>query len=487
MKTSDTPTTRGNASSEASRDATSPASVPQRSALEMLKDEYESSNAPAYLAQVAAACQREGRSEQEAAAFILAESPYELEPDAVKAIVHDAFNGIGLPTEDELAAQQLARQQREFFNRRYEFRRNEVKGVTEYRERKKLKTSFRPVDKSVMHSIALDAHEEGIDMWDRDVVRFTDSLRVRPYSPFDDYIYSLPKWDGKERIDKLFARVPSADERWKHYAHRWFVGMVAGWLQMGTRQHGNELMPLLIGGQNTGKSTFCRLLLPRELEDYYTDDVTLDSRAEVQRLLGRFGLLNLDELDRIPDSRVPMLKNLLQLPRTTQRRAYTTQIEHRPRYASLIGTTNSTAILSDLTGSRRFLCVEIPDDAHIDVTTSINHRQLYAQAYAELRQGFRYWLTKEEEEEIALVNARYHQLPPLAEDIAAVFMAAQPDDPEARWLTAKEIALAACPQKAQRLSNKAYKEIRTIMENFIKSPSEKTRKGMTYCVKEAKE
>ena len=94
--------------------------------------------------------------------------------DAVKAIVHDAFKGIGLPTEDELAAQQLARQQREFFNRRYEFRRNEVKGVTEYRERKKLKTSFRPVDKSVMHNIALDAHEEGINMWDRDVVRYID-------------------------------------------------------------------------------------------------------------------------------------------------------------------------------------------------------------------------------------------------------------------------------------------------------------------------
>ena len=487
MNNPNTSNKKGNASKEASQDALSHTSVPQRSALEMLKDEYESSNSPAYLAQVAAACQHEGQSEQEATAFILTESPYELDREVVSAIVHDAYNGIGLPTKEQLAAQQMARQQREFFNRRYEFRRNEVKGVTEYRERKKLKTSFRPVDKSVMHNIALDAHEEGIDMWDRDVVRYIDSLRVRPYTPFDDYIYSLPRWDGRERIEKLFARVPSADERWKLYAHRWFVGMVAGWLQRGTREHGNELMPLLIGGQNTGKSTFCRLLLPRELEDYYTDDVTLDSRLEVQRMLGRFGLLNLDELDRIPDSRVPMLKNLLQLPRTTQRRAYTTQIEHRPRYASLIGTTNSTAILSDLTGSRRFLCVEIPDDAHIDVTTRINHRQLYAQAYTELKQGFRYWLTKEEEQEIALVNARYNQLPPLAEDIAAVFMAAQPDDPEARWLTAKEIALATCPRKAQKLSNLAYKEIRTIMEKFIGSPCEKRRKGMTYCVKEAKE
>ena len=150
------------------------ASVRQRSALEMLKDEYESSNAPAYLAQVAAACQHEGQSEQEATAFILTESPYELDREVVSAIVHDAYNGIGLPTKEQLAAQQLARRQREFFTRRYEFRRNEVKGITEYRERKKLKTNFRPVDKSVMHNIALDAHEEGINMWDRDVVRYID-------------------------------------------------------------------------------------------------------------------------------------------------------------------------------------------------------------------------------------------------------------------------------------------------------------------------
>ena len=183
MNNPNTSNKKGNASKEACRDALSHTSVPQRSALEILKDEYESSNSPAYLAQVAAACQHEGQSEQEATAFILTESPYELDQEVVSAIVHDAYNGIGLPTKEQLAAQQMARQQREFFNRRYEFRRNEVKGVTEYRERKKLKTSFRPVDKSVMHNIALDAHEEGIDMWDRDVVRYIDSLRVRPYTP----------------------------------------------------------------------------------------------------------------------------------------------------------------------------------------------------------------------------------------------------------------------------------------------------------------
>lgn len=469
----------------------SPASAPQRSALEMLKDEYESSNSPAYLTRVAQACLCEGQNEADAVEFILAESPFELEQEDVAELVHKVYASkettCCIPVQEDEGftntEQQLARQQREFLTRRYQFRFNDVKGLTEYRERKKLKVSFRPVDKRVMHTIALNAHEEGITMWDRDVVRYLESDRIHPYYPFDDYVHQLPKWDGKERIEKLFARVPSTNEQWKVFAHRWFTGMVAGWLQMDTHRHGNELMPILIGGQNTGKSSFCRLLLPRELEDYYTDDVTLNSRAEVQRLLGRFGLLNLDEMDRFPESQVPMLKNLLQLSRTTQRRPYSTLIEHLPRYASFIGTTNTPAVLSDLTGSRRFLCVEILDDSHIDVTTPVNHAQLYAQAYAELKQGFRYWLTKEEEQEMAKANARYRHVPALAEEIAAVFTSASEEGPNAQWLTAKEIIQEVSPKKVHTLTNRTYKEIRSIMENYIHAPSKEARKGLVYCVK----
>ena len=51
--------------------------------------------------------------------------------------------------------------------------------------------------------------------------------------------------------------------------------------------------------------------------------------------------------------------------------------------ASFIATTNDRQPLTDPTGSRRYICCDI--DGIIDTDTPIDHRQLYAQAVAELQ------------------------------------------------------------------------------------------------------
>ncbi len=61
--------------------------------------------------------------------------------------------------------------------------------------------------------------------------------------------------------------------------------------------HGNSLVPLLIGDQGTGKSIFCKMLLPRHLRQYYMDDIKMDSPEQVERVLGRMWLVNIDEYD----------------------------------------------------------------------------------------------------------------------------------------------------------------------------------------------
>ena len=50
-----------------------------------------------------------------------------------------------------------------------------------------------------------------------------------------------------------------------------------------------------------GKSTFCRALLPPQLQAYYTDSVDLARPDKVERQLTEMDLLNLDEFDRIPE------------------------------------------------------------------------------------------------------------------------------------------------------------------------------------------
>ena len=59
------------------------------------------------------------------------------------------------------------------------------------------------------------------------------------------------------------------------------------------------------------------------------------------------------------------------------------------RYASFIGTSNQKDLLTDPTGSRRFICIEVTDP--IDTNVTIDYRQLYAQAMHLLYKNERYW------------------------------------------------------------------------------------------------
>ena len=72
----------------------------------------------------------------------------------------------------------------------------------------------------------------------------------------------------------LFDRLPGIRSDQRYWLSIWMRSMVAHWLQMDAL-HGNEVVPTLIGAQGCGKSTFCRLLLPEQLREYFLDHVNL--------------------------------------------------------------------------------------------------------------------------------------------------------------------------------------------------------------------
>ena len=104
--------------------------------------------------------------------------------------------------------QQLAMLTEEFMKRRYEFRYNTVLDDLEYRQRDSVHFCFKPVDKRVRNSIAINALKEGISAWDRDVDRFLNSECVPLYNPVEEYLYEAGRWDGKDRIRALAGLVP---------------------------------------------------------------------------------------------------------------------------------------------------------------------------------------------------------------------------------------------------------------------------------------
>ena len=171
----------------------------------------------------------------------------------------------------------------------------------------------------------------------------------------------------------------------------------------------NAVAPMFVSRmQGKCKSTFCQLLMPDGLRDYYTDSFELTGQSGCEQKLAQFGLINLDEYDRLSPQKLPLLKTLMQMKKLDFRKSHRSSYSHLPRMASFIGTSNHKDLLTDPTGSRRYLCAEVKEK--IDCTP-LEHKQLFAQLKAELEGGERYWFSAEEEAELQLRNREFYAMP----------------------------------------------------------------------------
>ena len=298
---------------------------------------------------------------------------------------------------------------------------------------------YAKVDERWMNTLSMEAIETGIDCWDRDIQRFVRSRRISEYHPFTAYFEQLPEWDGTDRVSALARRV-SDNPVWVNGFHRWMLGLSAQWMQFhpdtnnanraNSINRANSVAPLLVSSrQGLGKSTFCRLLMPDALKAYYTESYDLSSPASAEAKLAAYGLINLDEFDKLSASKMPLLKNLMQASALNIRKAYKRSASALPRIASFIGTSNREDLLVDRTGSRRFLCVSL--EHAIDCVTPVEYEQLYAQLKAELLSGERSWFNKEEEQAIQQHNALFYKHIPEEEVFRLCFrFATQEDHPQ---------------------------------------------------------
>ena len=326
-----------------------------------------------------------------------------------------------------------------FLNANFEMRKNLMTGVAEYREKFSDDQRFKPLTEEVRNDMTLRATELGMKSWDRDVNRFIDSTRIEQYDPVNAWLDKLPEWDGHDYIQDLAQRVPTDQPHWEKYLRMWLVGMVAQWRESDRQLTGNALIPLLIGRQGCGKTRFCKILLPPELRDYYNDKINFKNEFDLNIALTMFAMINIDEFDKTTNSQQIVLKYLLSSAEVKFRPPYGKTIKQFRRYTSFIGTTNQQKPLVDPTGSRRFVCVGIPNGENIDFSDNLNHRQLFAQALYLFNNKERFWLDNDEIATLISENAPYQKLNDLVEMIGETFRSPKKGE-EARWWSLKEIS-----------------------------------------------
>lgn len=303
--------------------------------------------------------------------------------------------------------ERIARSVRDFFRRRYQVRYNEVKQVTEFRPNDERTVAWQPLTDRDIRRIAFEEMLEGGEAWMIDIELYVNSSLVPRYNPIRAYLDSVGTWDRRRNYIELFARRLKTDyKRWPHFFHRWLLALVAQALDL-NRDHGNSMVPMLIGAQAMKKSTFCKNILPPELREYYMDDIKMDNAEQVERVLGRMWLVNIDEYNSKTDREQAKIKRLLTEKDVQVRKMRSDQYTMTPRLCSFIATTNERRPLTDPTGSRRYLCVEMTGQA--DMSGTINHRQMYAQAMWELKHGRQYWFDNDDEREITEHNSNFQQ------------------------------------------------------------------------------
>ena len=265
---------------------------------------------------------------------------------------------------------------------------------------------FLPITDRDENTLWSRMQKTGVEVRLQDIRNVLHSEYVPLFHPFESYFASLPEWDGVDYIGQLArtVHVKGSQEQFVAYFRKWFVGILPTIFDPQVVNH--EIM-VFIGRQGNYKSTFFSLLLPPPLQSYFQVKMNSSHLNKDDMLtLCEKALVCLEEIDELRPSELNQLKALVTATNISERAAYARNKEHRPHIATFCGTVNNPHFLSDPTGNRRWLVMEVED---IDDPRQhpFNYTGIYSQAWALWKSGFQYWFDQDEIRALNMQNRHY--------------------------------------------------------------------------------
>ena len=344
---------------------------------------------------------------------------------------------------------------------------SEIKEISEKKELEKKEVTLKeenPEEKNwkiltaeAFNSIVRRAKKLGIGEQKsprQDIEEYIKSDAVPVFDPIQEYMNKLPKWDGKNHVAALFGRIPGLTSEQLAWCATWFRSAVAHWLQMD--------------------------MLPEELRQYFLDHINFGNKFDSEMALPHNLIVNVDELANITVAQQGKLKQTLSKVKVNGRPIFGKSQADRRRYASFLATTNDEHPLCDPTGSRRYLCLRVPDGEFIDNNSAINYDQLYAQMVYELRdKKTPYWFTNDEVARIQECNLSFFKVDDLEPMINYCFRMSEEKE-EGKWMVSSEVFDVLHLQYPMLVGNMSTKVKIGQTLKFMGCKSKHTKHGQAY-------
>lgn len=203
-----------------------------------------------------------------------------------------------------------------------------------------------------------------LDINERYGMRFSDDRLIdalfkitneRNFHPIKQFIEE-EEWDGNERNKYLLYDYFGVEQNpyYEELIELWLRGAVARIYFPGIKF---SIMPIVLGKQGLGKSSFVELLSGSfDGLNVFNDGLsTLDgSNKDDQLKTAGSWIIEVAELDAFNSSKAEAIKQFISTSQDSYRAPYGRLVEDHPRQAVFWGTTNDSEFLKDKTGNRRF-------------------------------------------------------------------------------------------------------------------------------------
>jgi predicted P-loop ATPase len=331
---------------------------------------------------------------------------------------------------------------KDYLDLKYEFRRNELTLEIEIRPLEE--KEFTLLDEAFINSIWIDLQLDGYKVSDSVLLKILNSKLIKEHNPLKSYFDSLPLYDGEvDYIEKLAETVTIADIKvddlelrkfWKSYLEKWLVASVATALSKGV----NHLCLILVGGQGVGKTTWLNKLCPPGMQEFLICSHINPSLTDqnTANFLAEKWFVNIDDqLETIFGKDFNSMKAIITAPFVTNRKTWHRFTRKRKRTCSFMGSVNNPKFLTD-TENRRYLVFTAET---INIAHRIDMKMVWAQAFHLLENGFSYWFTQEEIQQLNKINEIYRQISPEEEWLMKLYEPCEPTDERAKFLMPSEM------------------------------------------------